>query len=798
MFKNYLKVAFRNLFRQKTYSFINIFGFAIGLAVCLIISFYVIDDLTYDRFHKNAENIYHLLTVDNSENEGALSYSITSGPLVATIADNIPEIEAATRITSFGRVGFGRVLESGEEEIDDRTDIFCLVADADFFNVFDFEILAGNVENPLEDLNGIYLTPTFAETLFPDEDPIGQPILVGGMENAFVVGIVQECPVNSHLQYEAIVPLNIANNPVWWDSWENLALVGYFRINENADPAVVKNKLITYAAEAGFAEVFKPDMQPLLEVHLGSGHLRYDFMNIGKNDRMKVFTLGIIAILVLIIASINFINLSSARAARRAREVGMRKIVGGNKSQLFLQFLGESIIITLIAAVIALAIFEIALPQLNDFLQKNLSFNLIENYLFTLLIVAISLTVGILAGIYPALVLSNFKPTSVLSGNFITGSKGVLLRRVLVVGQFAVSIALIISVFIVFQQIDYLNSIDLGYNREDVVVVPNFNNENGTLLQQKLEDLSFVESTGVISNMPGGTLVRLEAIPEGFDEANGMMLDRLMIDNDLVETLQFSVLEGRDFSEDFPSDIQDAALINESAVKALGWDDPIGKTITLVDENEARLLKTVVGVIKDVNLTTARRKVNPMILVHSDQFFPRILVKLKPGNNELALEEINRVFLEVYPDSNMNFLFFNDFFNFQFRQDAAFAVNIAVFSVLAILIACLGLFGLASFATQQRMREVAIRKVMGSSVKSIVFLLAKEFTRWVIFANLIAWPLAWFTMNSWLQNFVYRTNMNLLIFIGSGLVALIIAFVTISFQTIKAANINPVKALQYE
>ena len=798
MFKNYIKVAFRSLFRQKTYSFINIFGFAIGLAVCLIISFYVIDDLTYDRFHDNAENIYHLLTVDNSENEGALSYSITSGPLMATIAENIPEIEAATRITSFGQVGFGRVLEEGEEQIDDRNNVLCLVGDTDFFNVFDFEILAGDMENPLEDLNGIYITPTVAETLFPGEDPIGQPILAGRMPEAYIAGIVQECPVNSHLQYEAIVPLNIQNNPVWWDSWENLALIGYFRINENADPAFVKSKLITYAAEAGFAEVFKPDMQPLLDVHLGSAHLRYDYVNFGKNDRMKVYTLGIIAILILVIASINFINLSSARAARRAREVGMRKIVGGNKTQLFLQFLGESIIITLIAVIIALALFEIALPHLNNFLQKNLSFNLIGNYAFTLLIIAISLTVGVLAGIYPALVLVNFQPISVLSGNFVTSSKGVLLRRILVVGQFAVSIALIISVFIVLQQIQYLNSIDLGYNRENVVVVPNFNNENGALLQQKIEDLSFVESTGVISNMPGGTLVRLEAIPEGYDEADGMMFDRLMIDNDLVETLQFSVLDGRDFSSDFPSDIQDAALINESAVKALGWDDPIGKTITLIDENEARLLKTIVGVIKDVNLTTARRKVNPMVLVHTDQFSPRILVKLKPGNNESALEEINRIFEEIYPDANVNFLFFNEFFNFQFRQDQAFAVNIAVFSILAILIACLGLFGLASFATQQRMREVAIRKVMGSSVRSIVFLLAKEFTRWVIFANLIAWPLAWFAMNNWLQNFVYRTNMNLLIFVGSGLAALIIAFVTISFQTIKAANINPVRALQYE
>jgi putative ABC transport system permease protein len=473
--------------------------------------------------------------------------------------------------------------------------------------------------------------------------------------------------------------------------------------------------------------------------------------------------------------------------------------VGGDKSQLFFQFLGESIIITLIAVIIALALFEIALPHLNEFLQKNLSFNLIENYSFTLLIIAVSLVVGILAGIYPALILSNFQPVKVLSGSFVTSSRGVLLRRILVVGQFAVSIALIISVFIVLQQIQYLNSIDLGYNRENVVIVPNFgNNQNGRALKEELKNLSFVENVGVLSNIGGGTLVRLEVIPEGYGEDDGMMFDRLLIDDDLAETLQFRLIDGRDFSPDFASDVQNSCITNRAAIKALGWENPIGKTLTMIDENEARLERTIVGVIDDVNVTTTRRKVNPMIIAHIDQFYPRFLVKLKPGINDEVFPQIMEVVERFNPNANFQLLYFNEVFNFQFRQDRAFATNIAVFSILAILIACLGLFGLASFTTQQRKREVAIRKVMGSSVRSIVMLLAKEFTRWVLFANLIAWPLAWFAMHKWLQNFVYQTNMNLLYFIGSGLLAFVIAFVTISFQTIKAANINPVDALQYE
>ncbi len=798
MLKNYFKIAFRNLLRQKTYSFINIFGFAIGLAVCLIISFYVIDDLTYDNFHDKPENIYHMLTVDNSEADGALSYSITSGPLMAGLADNIPEVIAATRLSGFGRVNIGQVIENPEEQIEDQILSLALVADTDFFNVFSFKILSGEKEDPLQNLSGVYLTPEIAEAVFPGEDPIGKPIVVGRLEDAFVAGIVEAPPVNSHLQFGVIVPLNIERNAVWWDSWENLSLTGYFRLHPNADPTQVNQKITSYARAGGFAEVFEPDMQPLRDVHLGSSHLRYDFMNTGKNDRMKVYTLAIIAIFVLIIASINFINLSSARAARRAREVGLRKVIGGNRNQLFWQFLGESVIITFIAMILALAMFEVALPHLNNFLQKNLTLNLIENYQFTIFIILTSILVGILAGIYPALILSGFNPLSVIHGNFKSSKKGVLLRRVLVVGQFAVSIALIIAVFIVLDQIHYLNSIDLGYNRKNIAILPNFINEQGPVLKEKIENLTSVESVGTIGNMPGGTLVRLEVVPQGHDMEKGMMFDRLLIDNDLVETLKFKLLEGRDFSEDFISDVENAILINETAMKTLGWDNPIGKKIVMIDENEAQLERTIIGVIKDVNFTTVRRKVNPMVLVHSGEFVPRLLIKLKPENQEFALQEITRIFHESYPDSNLNILFFDDFFNFQFRQDRAFAINIAVFSILAILIACLGLFGLASFTTQQRQREIAVRKVLGSSVKSIVYLLTKEFARWVLIANLIAWPLAYYGMSKWLENFVYRTSFNPLIFVAAGVVALIISIFTISFQTIKAANINPANALQYE
>ena len=385
-----------------------------------------------------------------------------------------------------------------------------------------------------------------------------------------------------------------------------------------------------------------------------------------------------------------------------------------------------------------------------------------------------------------------------IGGNFQTSGKGVLLRRILVVGQFAVSIALIISVFIVLDQIQYMNSIDLGYSRENVLVVGNFSEDGGPLFKERVEKLPIVESVSTISNMPGGTLVRLEVVPEGLSDDKGAMLDRIMIDNKTAETLKFTFLEGRNFSEQFPADVENSVIINESTAKKFGWDEPVGKRLVMIDENEARLERTVIGVVRDFNFTTTRRKVNPMVLVHIGERLPRFLIKFRTDPGMAGVDQVKDIVREVYPDAPERHFFLDDIFNFQFRQDRAFATNIAVFSGLAIVIASLGLLGLASFTTQQRKKEVAIRKVMGSSMRAIVLLLTKEFTRWVIIANLIAWPLAYFSMSKWLQNFIYRTNVNILYFLGAGVAALAIAFLTILAQTIKAAYVNPVDALKYE
>ncbi len=795
MIKIFFKIAFRNIARQKVFSAINIFGFAIGLAVCMIISFYVYDDLSYDRFHENSNDIYRLLTKDTSVED--LMYGITSGPLIAGVKDGVPEVLAATRVSNNGRENIRRA-DIEQEEDAEQIHTFSLIADTGFFDVFDFKILAGNSETPLQDPNGIYLTPEKAEQVFGDDDPIGKSVEYMEIEGAFVAGIVEQPPTNSSVFFECIVPFRLDWNPIWWDSWRNVALTGYVRLRQDVDLESVKQKIIDYASENGFAAIWEPRLQKLTDIHLDSGNLRFDTMNWGRGDRAKVISTGIIALFVLFIASINFINLSSARAAKRAKEVGMRKIIGSSRKELIFQFLGESLLITYFAMIIAIAIFEVSIPYLNDFMHRQATINLFQNPdIFLVILGAVSL-VGLLAGFYPALIISGFKALSVLKGSFHTSKSGIVLRRILVVGQFTISISLISAVFVVKSQIDYLNSIDIGYNRENVVDLPFHNDEHLEAYQDKVLQLPGIESIGMINSLPGGTLQKFQVFPEGEKTEDGTMFDKVRIDSGLIPTLKMELIYGENFNADLGEANIDNVIINETALEYAGWEGiPIGIPIRIQRENDTQETKTVIGVVKDFNFTTTRRNINPMFLDYSEGN-NAFLVRLNEMQSDTFLAAVEEIYLEFYPEGRFRATYLDDVFNFQFRQDHAFATFIAVFSLIAIIISCLGLFGLSSYMTEQRTKEIGIRKVLGSSVTQIVKLLSVDFTRWVVLANFIAWPLTWYAMNLWLDEFVYRMNMNVGIFLISGLSVIIIALLTIGMQTIKAANSNPVKALKYE
>lgn len=795
MISNYIKISLRNIARQKVFSIINILGFAIGLAVCLIISFYVYDDLSYDRFHDNADDIYRLLTKDTSVDD--LMYGITSGPLVENLNGGIPEVVASTRVIFNGRTQIRRI-DARQDETGDAIDAATLIADNKFFAVFSFPILSGEMENPLSDPNGIYLTPEKAQQIFGDDNPVGKTVEFMEIEGAYVAGIVQKPPSNSSIRFECIVPFRLEWNPVWWDSWRNVALAGYVRLQPGSDREAVQTKMIDFAEENGFAKIWQPRLQKITDIHLNSGNLRFDTLNWNRGDRSKVISTGIIALLVLVIASINFINLSSARAGKRAKEVGMRKIIGSGRKELILQFLGESLLITYFAALIAFAIFEISIPYLNDFMHRQAAINVLQEPLLVLIIFSAVTCVGLLAGFYPSIIISGFKAISVLKGNFQTSKTGIILRRILVIGQFVVSISLISAVFIVKSQIEFLNKINIGYERENVIDLPFLNDEHLQSYREKVAQLPAVESIGSSNSLPGGTLQKFQVFPEGDDDERGAMFDRVRVDEGFIPTLKMEMISGANFPQDMDGSNADKVIINEAALKFAGWqDDPVGKTIRIQREDGPQDTKTVIGVVKDFNFTTTRRAINPLYIEFAPQSFS-FLVRTDGVDNEAFLAQVEEIYHEFYPEENFRATYLDEIFNWQFYQDRSFASFIGIFSILAIIISCLGLLGLSSYMTQQRTKEIGIRKVLGSSVLQIVKLLSYDFTRWVVLANLIAWPLTWYAMNIWMSEFVYRMQINWLIFLISGLSVFLIALITIGVQTIKAANANPVKALNYE
>ncbi|HHE39467.1 MAG TPA: FtsX-like permease family protein [Candidatus Cloacimonetes bacterium] len=594
--------------------------------------------------------------------------------------------------------------------------------------------------------------------------------------------------------------MDVSINPLWWDSWENLTLTGYIRVRNNSIPAEVERKIIQVARDNKMASVFTPKLQPLLDMHLKSMELRYDAFNLNKSDVSIVYSLLVIAFLVLLVASINFINLSRARSSKKGKEISMRKVVDSNKRHLSIQFLGESILLTLIAMLIALALVEVFLPHLQPFLNKRLEFNIFKTPYILPFMLVMTIIIGILSEIYPALMISSFKPVKILKGGIQSGKKGTTSRRILVVSQFTVSIALILSVLIVISQIKYLESIDFGYKKDNILVVPAFD-ENITyqndLFKEQIKSIPAVISATRVRQLPGATLPTAEVF---FDHKNGdfgIMFAELFIDENFIETLDIDLLTGRNFSRDFPVDSSSSVLINETALKMSGWDDPLGKEIIHIPAEGTDNYLTVVGVIKDIHFGKATRKVEPMV-IHFDPRSNFLLIRTNGTQVEKTKEDLEMIFKEIWEERNFRIFDFSEIFNNQFFNEISFANKIIVFASSAIFIACLGLFGLAVFITEQKTKEIGIWKVLGSSVRSVVFLLSKDFAKWVLLSNLIAWPLAYFAMNNWLQNFAYRTKINFWLFILSGMIALIISIITVSFQTIKAANADPVKSLKYE
>jgi len=794
MLKNFISVTFRNIIRQKAFSVITILGFSIGLGIFILISSFGVTELTFDNFHENAKNIYRVTTHEESEGNNQIIYGITSGPLVKSLKEDFPEVSHSVRITTMG--ARFRTEQGNEEQESETIHGYVLGADPDFFKMFNFPILQGNDKTPLIDPNGVYISEDFAQRLFGEENPIGKPIYFVNYEDKYVAGILKDPPINSHIRFSAIYPIDLERNPIWWDSWTNAALAGYIQVEDGINIHELQEKITVLSHEKGFAKIWNAEFIPMKDMHLKSEHLSFNLLNAGHKNPASIFTSLAIAFLVLLIASFNYVNLTTAKALRRAREVGIRKVIGGQRRQVMCQFLAESIFITYISTIFALIILEIFIPMMET--PYGSLFDLLEvNYLLIGVLI-IPLIIGLLAGLYPAMIMSNYKPIVVLKGTFLKSKKGLALRKILVVGQFTITISLISALLIAGQHMKFLKNVDLGYDRQDVYLLSDLDlPDQRNAFKDQLASIPGVTYATAIGNLPGGTLQKYQVKTFAESGEKDGMYDRLIIDDNLIPALNITLIKGRNFSRNYSSDTLRSVILNETAVKLSGWDDPIGKKVKLFNEDETTEEREVIGVVKDFNFTTVKRRVNPMFIVYDHRPY-QIMVKLDGNNNEKTLERITAQYHEFDPEHDIEIESFDDQFSYQFFRERDFSDQIRAFSIVAIVISCMGLLGLSSFMTEQRTKEIGIRKVMGASSRTITWLLTTNFLKWVLAANLLAIPITWYAMSKWIHGFMYHSSINPLVFVLSGIVVLLIAIFTVSFQTIRAANLNPVKSIKYE
>jgi len=802
MFKNFLIISFRNLARNKTYSLINIAGLAIGMACCLVITLWVRNEFSYDRFNENADRICRLCC-DGQLGGRTIRAPVSSPPTGPAMVSDFPEVINSVRIESIPTVPVkyqDKVFFEGN----------ILYADNSIFDVFSFPLISRSEESPLARPYTMVISENTAKRYFGDDNPLGKTMRLNNEEDYTVTGIVRNVPANSHIQFDMLLSFETryAENRELMEAWINFSYFTYILLDENSDymnleakfPAFIEDHMGEILAAYGIGLNYF--LQPLTSIHLYS-NLEYDFEDNAGNI-VYVYLFSGIALFVLLIACFNFVNLTTARATTRAKEVGLRKTLGAHKGKLISQFITESIIYSVFSMLLALIIAEIALPVLNSIAGTELSLATVNIPSFLLAILAISIGVGILAGSYPAFFLSAFRPARVLKGDLKTGTYRSKLRSVLVIGQFIVSITLIAGTFFIYKQIYYMKNKKLGFDKEQLLVVPELDQSqqvSSGLIRERLSAIAGVQNIAFGTRYPGSGISNGMFVPEGYADDQGIILNHIYADYNYIPTLGIEVIKGRNFSQDLKSDTSKSAIINETAVKLLGWENPVGKTFSIPDPDIDRSLwetRKIIGVIGDFHFETLRKKIMPLIITNRNNALNVALIKLSTANITNTVDQIKSAWKELSPEKPLNFFFIDDEFNDMYRAEERMGKLALYFSILAIFIGCMGLFGMSSYAAEQRTREIGIRKVLGATIPDILRLLSRETLVLITIACIIAWPVAFYALNRWLQNFAYRIDLDIYIFIFAGFIALAVSMATISFQSVKAALANPVKSLKYE
>jgi putative ABC transport system permease protein len=802
MIKNYLKIAWRSLLKYKGFSFINIFGLATGMACSLLIFLFVKDELSYDRYHKDAERIYRVVKDFVNDDGSRIPDATSPTALAQAMQREIPEVETVTRL--FPNWGGSWVVEYGNKKISEQK---FWRADSNFFDVFTYSFIKGNPKTALNDVSSVVITESVAKRYFGKEDPMGKIFKISCCGGALkVTAVIKDIPANSHFHFDLLSPFRQLNaDDANWDSYNYYT---YARVKPGTNIAAFTKKIqeTYFRNQKDKYSIFY--VQPLTNIHLTS-HLKWELEPNG--DRLYVYVFAIIGLFILLIAAINYINLSTAKSSLRTKEIGVRKVSGAMRGSLIKQFLFESLVICFLSSLLAIVIAQLLIPMVNNITLKQLS--VIGNPLTLGFMILAALFVGLIAGLFPALYLSSFKPILVLKGLKLNERGALTLRKALVVVQFTISSVLIIGALIIAQQMKFIQNAKLGIDKEQVIVIKHGGSMPVSDRDAYLNTIKRIPTvkkaaSGSFSMGEGFSTTRMKV--KGSDKE--IQMNFTNVGFDYMNVVGLEMKEGRGFSANYPADTMNNGIpngpldqnvggivINETAVKEFGLGSPaIGKQFLWGNDGDTSYYLSVVGVTKDFHFTSLRNEIKPFGFICRPRNGFNFTVKLSADNIKTTLGQLEKEWKNFHTDAPFEYVFLDDTFSKLYASEARFQKLFISLVILGIMIACLGLLGLATFAAQQRIKEIGVRKVLGASVPHVVGLLSKDFLKLVVIALIAAVPIAWYLMNQWLNDFAYRVNIQWWIFLLAAIIAIIIAFITISFQAIKAAIANPVKSLRTE
>jgi putative ABC transport system permease protein len=789
MFKNLLKTAFRHIVKHPGYSFLNIMGLSLGIASALFLIIYVSDEVSYDRYHDNADRIYRVSS-RITEPDDQFTWNVAQIPFGPQVVQDYPEVESFVRFINMPR----SLYRYEDKEFNEENFFF---VDSTLFDIFTYKVIKGEVKSALLEPKKIILTEKVAIKYFGSSDAIGKT-LTSGNDAYEVTGVIDDVPFNSHFRFDAIASRN--NLPKQIGSWGNFGVFTYLLFPENMDVKAFETKMQgMYAAymEPIFGAMnikIEYILEPVTKIHLYS-------TNPGEPEPTGsityVYIFAIVALFLLLIAAMNYMNLATARSARRAREVGLRKVVGSRRTPLIMQFLSESMAFTLISLIISIVLLVVLMPKFNLLAGKSFDMHVLYSPVVLISLAGVILVVGIFGGSYPAFFLSRFSPLTVLKGQITQGTAGSLFRKILVVIQFSVSVIMIVCTLVVFRQLNHLKTMDQGFDQKNVVslelnraMIRKYPALKLALLENP--NIKYVSSTDTPMGEGSGKQLFNVETDQGMSQRG---INFAIVDHDFIEALGIKIVEGREFREDMPSDTLSGVVVNETFVKRMGWSDPIGKRIEAGDENAYRA--RVIGVMQDYHQTGMYNEIESLLLGYRT-LNNIVYIKLSDDNVQQTMSYIESSWKEIFPDQPYEYTFLSERFNRQFEADEKRGLIFTMFTVLAIIIACLGLFGLVSYMVEQRTKETGIRKVFGASEGTILRLISKDFLILVAIAIIIAFPVSYYFMSNWLENYVYRSTIGVPLFLIAGLLTLVITFATISFKAYQAAVMNPAESIKTE